>query len=86
MSSRGPLDAPGRDRKQYTSPEYRELVAGSLDALVHPYPMRPPRLYPKPSNADSSQRGRRFRVIHPFHPLAGREYELVGYAHTWGEH
>ncbi len=22
----------------------------------------------------------------PFHPLAGREFELLGYAHTWGEH
>ncbi|HKB34378.1 MAG TPA: lysophospholipid acyltransferase family protein [Candidatus Dormibacteraeota bacterium] len=45
MSSRGPLDEPGRDRKQYTSPEYRELVAGQLDPLVHPYPMRPHRFY-----------------------------------------
>jgi long-chain acyl-CoA synthetase len=46
VSSRGPLDViPARDRKQYTSPEYRELVAGPLDPLVHPYPMRPPRLY-----------------------------------------
>jgi hypothetical protein len=25
-------------------------------------------------------------VTHPFHPLTGREFELVGYAHTWGEH
>jgi len=25
-------------------------------------------------------------VTHPFHPLLGREFELVGYAHTWGEH
>jgi hypothetical protein len=25
-------------------------------------------------------------VVHPFHPLTGREFELVGYAHTWGEH
>jgi hypothetical protein len=24
--------------------------------------------------------------VHPFHPLAGREFELVAYAHTWGEH
>ncbi len=24
--------------------------------------------------------------MHPFHPLAGQEFELVGYAHTWGEH
>jgi hypothetical protein len=28
----------------------------------------------------------RFRVVHPYHPLAGQEFELVGYAHTWGEH
>jgi hypothetical protein len=25
-------------------------------------------------------------VVHPFHPLAGQEFELIGYAHTWGEH
>lgn len=24
--------------------------------------------------------------MHPFHPLTGREFELVAYAHTWGEH
>jgi len=46
VSSRGPLDEePARDRKQYTSPEYRELVAGAFDPLVHPYPMRPHRFY-----------------------------------------
>jgi hypothetical protein len=25
-------------------------------------------------------------VTHPFHPLLGEEFDLVGYAHTWGEH
>lgn len=25
-------------------------------------------------------------MVHPFHPLNGQEFELVGYAHTWGEH
>ncbi len=45
MSSQGPLDAERRDRKRYTSPEYRELVAGPLDPLVHPDPHHPPRLY-----------------------------------------
>jgi len=44
VSSRGPLDEI-RERKHYTSPEYRELVAGPLDPLVHPEPLRPPRLY-----------------------------------------
>jgi hypothetical protein len=24
-------------------------------------------------------------VIHPFHPLAGREFELVTYKQAWGE-
>jgi hypothetical protein len=24
-------------------------------------------------------------VTHPFHPLFGREFELVTYRHTWGE-
>ncbi len=28
----------------------------------------------------------KFRVIHPFHPLRGRQFELVSYGHTWGEH
>lgn len=27
----------------------------------------------------------RFRVTHPFHPLLGNEYELVGRHLTWGE-
>lgn len=25
-------------------------------------------------------------MTHPFHPLLGREFDLIGYAHTWGEH
>jgi len=24
-------------------------------------------------------------VVHPFHPLAGQSFELVGYSHGWGE-
>jgi len=30
-------------------------------------------------------RGNIFRVIHPFHPLFGREFELVDYRKNWGE-
>ena len=26
-----------------------------------------------------------FEVTHPFHPLCGREFELVTYRHNWGE-
>jgi len=26
-----------------------------------------------------------FRIVHPFHPWAGQVFELLGYAHTWGE-
>ncbi len=44
MSSRGPLDE-GKDRKRYTSPEYRDLVAGPIDPLVHPDTLQPPTLY-----------------------------------------
>lgn len=25
-------------------------------------------------------------MVHPFHPLTGQEFALVGYAHSWGEH
>jgi hypothetical protein len=25
-------------------------------------------------------------VTHPFHPLLGQEFDVVGYAHSWGEH
>ncbi|MCP5044009.1 MAG: hypothetical protein GY944_23520 [bacterium] len=39
-----------------------------------------------PSNAlDAEAEHRRFRVTHPFHPLFGREYELIQYRHFWGE-
>ncbi len=44
MSSRGPLDEE-RNRERYTSPEYRDLVGGPIDPLVHPDPLQPPRLY-----------------------------------------
>jgi hypothetical protein len=27
----------------------------------------------------------RFRIIHPFHPLAGNEYEVVSRQRTWGQ-
>ena len=27
----------------------------------------------------------RFRIIHPFHPRCGTEYELVTRKHNWGE-
>jgi Family of unknown function (DUF5372) len=38
------------------------------------------------SNApDSDREQRRFRVTHPFHPLFGREFELVHYRQCWGE-
>lgn len=28
---------------------------------------------------------RTFRVTHPFHPLFGREFDLVTYRHNWSE-
>jgi Family of unknown function (DUF5372) len=38
------------------------------------------------SNApDASGSSRRFRVTHPFHPLHGREWELVARRHNWSE-
>ena len=36
------------------------------------------------TTANRNDRGR-FRVVHPFHPLAGREFELLGYIHAWGQ-
>ena len=39
-----------------------------------------------PSTTGGGSDGQRFCVTHPFHPLRGLEFELVGYAHTWGEH
>jgi hypothetical protein len=39
-----------------------------------------------PSTARDGNDPQRFRVTHPFHPLNGREFELVGFGHTWGEH
>jgi hypothetical protein len=38
------------------------------------------------SNApDADREERRFRVTHPFHPLFGREFELLHYRQCWGE-
>ena len=38
------------------------------------------------SNApDTETERRRFRVTHPFHPLLGREYDLIDYRHFWAE-
>jgi hypothetical protein len=42
--------------------------------------------YRPPSTAQAGSDRQRFRITHPFHPLKGEEYELVGFAHTWGEH
>ena len=39
-----------------------------------------------PSTARDGSDQQRFRITHPFHPQRGEEYELVGFAHTWGEH
>ena len=38
-----------------------------------------------PSTTDGTEAAGRFTVTHPFHPLSGQKFELVGYAHTWGE-
>ncbi|MDA8185204.1 MAG: DUF5372 family protein, partial [Actinomycetota bacterium] len=46
----------------------------------------PPRPCRPPSTARAGSVPERFRITHPFHPLKGEEYELVGFAHTWGEH
>jgi len=34
---------------------------------------------------DGSSGSRRFRVIHPFHPLFGREFEVWYFRHNWGD-
>ncbi|MCF7996063.1 MAG: Y4bD/Y4pK family protein, partial [Chromatiaceae bacterium] len=45
-----------------------------------------PRVWTQPSNApDAKAERRRFRVTHPFHPLRGREYDLIDYRHFWSE-
>ena len=38
------------------------------------------------SNApDTDAEHRRFQITHRFHPLFGREYDLIDYRHSWGE-
>ncbi len=34
---------------------------------------------------DCDDASRTFRVTHPFHPLCGREFDLVTYRQNWGE-
>src|SRR6266550_3040741 len=48
--------------------------------------LAPPWHSPTSSTTGGSSDSQRFRVTHPFHPLSGHEYDLVGFAHTWGEH
>jgi len=44
-------------------------------------------LWLQPSTTpDASGLNRRFRIIRPFHPWSGQDFELVTYLHTWGEH
>lgn len=39
-----------------------------------------------PSNAPlGDHQHQRFRIVHPYHPLANCEFELVVYRHNWGE-
>ena len=45
-----------------------------------------PSLWIKSSIAPCVEGAGRFsRVIHPFHPLFGQEFELISYSHSWGE-
>ena len=37
------------------------------------------------STAPGWQEAERFRITHPHHPLKDREFELLGFGHTWGE-
>ena len=37
------------------------------------------------SAPDNDDPYHRFRVTHRFHPLFGREYDLLTYRHNWGE-
>ena len=37
------------------------------------------------SNAARRQLPARFRVVHPFHPLSGQDFEFVNFGHTWGD-
>ncbi len=46
----------------------------------------PRRHWREPSTARGAGGEGRFVVNHPFHPLNGQAFDLVGYAHTWGEH
>jgi len=34
---------------------------------------------------DSNGAARRLRITHPFHPLCGREFEIVTYRMNWGD-
>jgi len=40
----------------------------------------------EPSTTDGPAGSGRFTITHPFHPLTGQRFELVDYAHTWGDH
>lgn len=35
--------------------------------------------------AGGNDPARTFRIVHPFHPATGQEFELVAWRHNWGE-
>ena len=35
--------------------------------------------------AGEDESPRSFRIVHPFHPATGQEFELVAWRHNWGE-
>jgi hypothetical protein len=48
--------------------------------------IRTPRSPEASTAADANALRRRFKIVHPFHPWSGQEFDLVTYLHTWGEH
>ncbi len=86
----------GAFSRDYSNRDTRTEVA--LDA-VHSRQMRgreafgggyrsrvPHKRWSGPSNApDVAAERRSFRIIHPFHPLLGREFDLVNVSHCWGD-
>ena len=71
------------ENRWHTSQEY----AAAQESNVQPQEL-PPQLwvYRRLSTARGSGDPQQFRITHPFHPKKGQEYELVGFAHTWGEY
>jgi hypothetical protein len=67
------------------TPDRLPFADAGLGICVHTWPFHRSirALDPSSTTPNPDDRYRRVRVTHPFHPLAGRDFEFVAHRRTW---